>query len=286
MLKINLLPPYVREKKRIMLTVALMTPLLLVVVAGIIGWWLRIGGDINKINAQREAIEGDAREAERLQGEIATVEASNRDMLSVVEFIESVRDYNLKLPGLLETTAKWTYAKVQINALQLGGSGPGGTWDRIDLSCTTDTIDSLYAAMENLWNATHLFGQASLESLDPSISYPLGSDTSGGPGGGSYGPPSFGSAAFGGPPGGAGLSGIFGGEQAGFQFQVSYMLKEPIPVPELGAAAGAAGGAGPGPGPGAGPGMGPGMGGGTGPGMGTGAGGAVGAGDDAGVGGM
>jgi hypothetical protein len=253
MLKINLLPPYVRERKRIMVTIAFMAPLLFIIVGGIFAWWLSIGKEIKAINAQKVAVEPNAQEAERLQGETAAVEQSNRDMLSVVDFIDSIREYDKKLPGLLELVSSWTYAKVQINGLQLAGSGPGGTWDRFDLSCSTDTVDSLFASMQNLWNATNAFSQASLTGLTPSISYPLGSDTSGGGGGMPFGGGTYGTPGFQGGGTGLGLANLLGAEQQGFRFQVSFMLKEPIQVPELGAsAAGAAGGMGPGPsGPGA-----------------------------------
>ena len=172
MLKITLLPPYVREKKRIRNAGLVMIFFVIVAIAAPLYMVNKLNTDTKKITDATALLQNDKNEVGRLNTEITNVTNANADLLKIVSFVDNVRTYNTELPKVLEQVAGWTYAKVQILEWQLGGTPP--VFDRVTMDCRTDSVDSMYKALNNMWNAQNLFSQVSLVQVTPSISYPLG----------------------------------------------------------------------------------------------------------------
>ena len=224
MIKINLLPRKINEKKVVRDTAILFGVLVVaVVLIGVLYTQLFM---VPQVQAQEKS----ATDAETLEAEVVGIEKQVSDWKSTkippvqkkLTFIKDVLDYNLKYPRLYEEIAKWTYEKVAYM-----GMGSNGT--EVVMAARTKNLDYLGRYLLNMYRATDLFTEVTISGVP---GYPTG--------GGSFGSGGFqapGISGGGGPE--ANLSGI-GAISTGVQnapsdgyigFTVTCKLKTPIVAP-------------------------------------------------------
>lgn len=235
MIKINLLPRTINEKKVVKNTAVLFG--VLVVVVAMIGILYTQLFLVPQVQAEEQL----ATQTEALEQEVLGIEKQVADwkdnkippVQKKLTFIKDVLDYNLKYPKLYEEIAKWTYEKVAYM-----GMGCNGT--EVTMAARTKTLDDLGRFLLNMYRATDLFTEVTISGVP---GYPM---ASGDASGGGFDLQAM-SSGGGGPEAnlsgiGAISAGVQNGPAAGYLgFTVKCKLKTPITAPTFGGAAGAAG---------------------------------------------
>ncbi len=238
MMKINLLPRTINERKIVRNTAILFGVLVIAVAAiGIAYTQMFL---VPQVQAEQDL----ATRTETLQHEVEGIEAEAKSwqdkivpVKSKLDFITSVLAYNLKYPKLYEDVAKWTYEKISYTGLTCDGT-------QMSMSARARSLDDLGRFLLNMYQATDLFTEVTISGVP---GYPIGSTQQGG--GGSMDRTGVMAGIPGGGPAAnlAGMGAISVGVQNGpaaryIDFTVNCKLKTPIAAPAFGAAGGAAAG--------------------------------------------
>jgi Tfp pilus assembly protein PilN len=240
MIKINLLPKTIGQKRVVRNTAILMGFILVLVIAAGVAYGFRLKGEVAKMEELAAATEAWKARVEGIQKQAQEIRNQTKPIKEKFDFIKDVLAYNLKYPELYEKIARWTYEKVSLTSLQCDGQ-------QVVMQAYVKTLDDLGRYLLNMYRAVDLFSEVTISGI-PGY----------GQGGGqqSYGTPSM-QAPGGGEIAGsmAGLAGLraieTGVERAavggyapgGISFTVTCKLKTPIVAPQFGGGAQPAGGA-------------------------------------------
>jgi hypothetical protein len=245
MIKINLLPPYIYEKRQVRMLALGLLVLIMATAVGGVTYKMRL--DASTATMKQQADEAEAKKAQIAQinssadgerGKIAPIAAK-------LKFIQDVQKYNLVMPELYQQLARFTYKGVLYRKLTPSATG-------MTIEAYTPSLSDLGRYLLNMYKADSIFSNVSISAIP---GYPSAEGVSVVSGGGYAGPmesyPGMSSSAsrYGGL--GAVMSGVEKTiKEKGFNFTVACALKTPIaaPAPPGGGAAA----------PGA-PGMAPGM---------------------------
>lgn len=236
MIKINLLPRTINERRAVKNTAILFGALVVaVVLIGVLYTQLFL---IPQVQAEELL----ATQTEALEKEVVKIEADTKDVRESkippiqqkLDFIKGVLDYNLKYPKLYQDIAKWTYEKVGYAALTCDGT-------QVTMAAHARSLDDLGRFLLNMYRATDLFTEVTISGVP---GYSTGAGNSGNSG---FQAPGI--SGGGGPQANlAGIEAIASGVQnspavRGIGFGVSCKLKTPIVAPAFAGAqaAGAAG---------------------------------------------
>jgi len=235
MIKINLLPKSIYERRIVKNTAVLFGVLVVAVVAiGIVYTHLFL---VPMVQAQEQ----DAAAAEDIERQVVAIEKERDEWKAKVpaiqqklDFIRNVLEYNKKYPKLFEDVARWTYEKVAYTDMASDGA-------QVSMTARATSLDDIGRFLLNMYRATALFTEVTISGVP---GYPIGSgDTSGAQvqniGLGAWG--------GGGPEGNlAGIGAIAFGVQQGpraryIGFTVNCKLRTPIAAPAFAGMAAATG---------------------------------------------
>ncbi len=234
MIKINLLPKTIGQKRVVRNTAILMGCVLVLVIAVGVAYGFKLKGEVAAMEELASATEAWKARVEGIQKQAQEIREQTKPIKEKFDFIKDVLKYNEKYPALYEEIAKWTYEKVSLTGLQCDGQ-------QVVMQAHVKTLDDLGRYLLNMYRAVHLFTEVTISGI-PGY----------GEGGGQpqYGIPTVERPA-GGEIGGsmAGLAGIqaiqTGVERAtagtyapsGINVTVTCKLKTPIVAPQFGGAA-------------------------------------------------
>ena len=229
MLKINLLPSYIYEKRKVRNAAFLFGGLFVVVVAGMLTWWVVLGSKERQITTQVMEMERNAGEVTELERQVQAEQAKIPPIRAKVTFIEDLMAYNEKVPDLYEDLAKYTYSRILYRSVRVSGN-------QLTVNAYSRSVGDCGRYLLNMYRASHVFSSVSISGVPGWAS-----------GGGGAGSAS----------GMSSLAGTAQGPQVpgGFSFTVSCALVEPISAPTYSSGGAASAGGAPGAG---GPGMAPG----------------------------
>ncbi len=125
MIKINLLPAFVRERKVVRKLLMFILILLGLELLGFAYWYNRVSTQGYDIGQQLDVAKAQAQEVQRLQSEADSIRAEIEPIKAKTKFIEDTKNFPVKLADLLDSIRRYTYGKVIYTSLQLGG-GAGG----------------------------------------------------------------------------------------------------------------------------------------------------------------
>lgn len=159
MLKINLLPPYIYQKRRVLQVAVLFGILFIVLGALMLSWSAKKNAEIVALQAQADQLETQAAEVTALQAQATAEKSKSPTLQAKVQFMEDLQKYNLEVPKLYEEVAKYTYNRVVYNSMQLNGGS-------IQMSAHAATLGDCGRFLLNMYRASHLFTSV---SINPSI---------------------------------------------------------------------------------------------------------------------
>lgn len=245
MIKINLLPAGIYEK-RIIRNLAIMFAVLAMVIAGAsFGYKLKLNGDIAAKTSEVDAIETKQKMVQGLKSQAKNEASKIAPIEQKVAFIESVFQYNAKWPTLYEELAKYTYEKVLYTKLT-------PTTNSLQIDAYTPSISDAGRFLINMYRARHIFSSVSISGLP---GYPEKGGQAGSGGAAATYTAESGPLPTGVSPnlyryGGigavsSGVSKAEASESRGLSFTIACTLREPItpPVPPMGGVSAAGAGA-------------------------------------------
>jgi Tfp pilus assembly protein PilN len=227
MIKINLLPKSINERRIVKNTAILFGVIVITVIAiGILYTQVFLVKQVQDMQAKADAAEQLRREVEQIEGETATIKKNTEPINTKIKFITDVLAYNQEYPKLYEDIAKWTYEKIAYTSLVCNGAV-------VTMTARARSLDDLGRYLLNMYQARELFSQVAISGVP---GYPVESSSSGAqvqdigmsPWGG------------GGPQGSfEGISAITAGVQQGphaqyINFTVTCTLRTPIVAPTFG----------------------------------------------------
>lgn len=217
MLKINLLPAYVIERRKVRVFSAIAAVALVVEIA-VLGFFYNkqrtLEGALNEAKNQKSS---EKQRVDALQQEAQGEQAKNQPFQNVIKFIEDTKKSPRKQGQLLSELRKYIYWRVLVTDIDISDG------QNVRLSCATDGVDS-YARFVSNFMECPLFDQAPLFSG-------IGGDSGGGGMMGSGMPGMPMGAGMGGMPGmdvgmrGGGMSGGMSGGGSG-----SESSTDPLPI--------------------------------------------------------
>lgn len=225
MIKINLLPKSINEKK-IVRNIAILFGVIVVAIIAV-GILYTNMCMVPKV----QQMESDATHAEELERQVNSIE-SERDgwkakippIQQKVDFIKNVLEYNQQFPKLYEDIAKWTYEKISYTSMSSTGQD-------VTMTAQARSLDDLGRFLLNIYRATDLFTEVAISGVP---GYPVESNSDSGQDAGNS------SWGGGGPEGNTqGIGAIATGVQQGpkaryINFSVTCKLRTPITAPSFG----------------------------------------------------
>ena len=247
MLRINLLPKSIYERRNVRRMMFLFGFIFIALAAGMAAWIFKLSmteRDLTDLVAKTEA---EAKLVIQLEADVAAEQAKIPPVKAKTKYIADVLDYNEKLPALYEQVAKYTYNRIEYRSISASGQS-------MQISARARTIGDCGRYLLNMYRAGHIFTSVAISAIP---GWPTGSTGGGGGGGmmggglmgGMPGMPGMGGGMpgmpgmpgmGGGMPGMAGATsgGISGGTTSrnaisrGFDFTVTCALVEPISAPQ------------------------------------------------------
>lgn len=153
--KLDLLPEWYREGKRIRNTWVLVVLAWLVVLGGMIAYSRQLQARITALDEEIAAIRPDAELKDRLEQEAQQIQNGIKPITDKVTFIKDIRNYNRKFPSLFEETNRYTYYRVGYRSLQ-----PAMTVLNINAYCRT--VSDIGRYLLNMQRAKGLFTAISI----------------------------------------------------------------------------------------------------------------------------
>ena len=158
MLKINLLPPYIFEKRKIRRTAILFGVLVACVAAGMFGWYGMLTAKERDLNSEVLMWEQKAAEVKSLEDQAAAEEAKAPTTKSKVDFIEKVMAYNLAYPKLYEELAKYTYSRILYRSVEPSPN-------QLKITARARSVGDCGRYVLNMYRASHVFASVRIDSV-------------------------------------------------------------------------------------------------------------------------
>ena len=158
MIKINLLPKTINEKRVVRAIAILMGVIFVAVVAA--GFTLNMKFTANAADMEQQADDAEARKAyvDGIKTETQSVIAKTKPIKTKTDFIENVLKYNVDVTELYEEITKWAYEKVEYRSLQFNGTN-------VRMQARVKNLDDLGRYLLNMYRATDLFTQVTIDGV-------------------------------------------------------------------------------------------------------------------------
>lgn len=261
MLRINLLPAYLAERRKTRTAIILSTLLFLGVLGGMLFWWSSTNTAVQARETEANQMEQEATAVQGLETQASTIRQGIQPISAKVDFIKQVQFYNGLKQRIYRQAARYTTNNIEYNSMAVQG-------ETLSMNAFATKLPDIGRFLITF------FGNPDVRAVSVSgvPGWPRGQNGGGGGGagipgggGGPYGGGGGGGGSYGGgggspyggggpaglPPGGApggdfgGLGG--GGGQAanrpGFPLTVTALLIRPVVAPTPPAAGGGAAGA-------------------------------------------
>lgn len=171
MIKINLLPKSIYEKKIVKNTALLFGALVVAIIAiGVLYTQFVLVPQVQaeeQLATETEAIE---KEVVAIEGERDAWKAKIPPIKSKLDFINNVLEYNKQFPKLYEEIAKWTYEKISYVGMTCDGT-------QVSMAARARSLDDLGRYLLNMYRATDLFTEVTIAGVP---GYPAGANSFGG----------------------------------------------------------------------------------------------------------
>jgi|GEM_PF-5126243 len=149
MIKINLLPPHVVEKRKVRSLAVLLLALLLVELGGFSFYYATLKRTEADRKAKYAEVNARATEVEGLQAEAQAELAAAKPLLSKVGWYENIYQKNSKIADTLEKINEYIYAKMTVRSLTLNGG-------QVNIQASTRDLDHVASAYLNLLRSPYI----------------------------------------------------------------------------------------------------------------------------------
>jgi hypothetical protein len=158
-LKINLIPKYIYEKRKARQLVILFVVLVLGVGAGMFGWFAVLNKQKQEITVQVADMEQKKAEVDALTAEAAAEEGKAPPMQSKVSFVEGVMNYNNEYPKLYEELSRYTYSRVLYKSIE------PATGTQLKIGARARSVGDCGRYLMNMYRASQLFSSVTIDAV-------------------------------------------------------------------------------------------------------------------------
>ncbi len=159
MLKINLLPSYIYEKRKTRQTAILFVILVLGVAGGMFGWITTLNKQKADMNAQVLQMEAQMNEVKAIEAQAAAEEGKAPPMKGKVDFIQGILNYNDEYPKLYEELAKFTYSRVLYRTVEPSGA------NQLKIGARARSVGDCGRYLMNMYRASHIFSSVTVDAV-------------------------------------------------------------------------------------------------------------------------
>ncbi len=170
MIKINLLPKTINEKRAVQQVAILFGILVVAIIVGGFTFTMKLRADVNAMEEEAANVKAWRTRVESIESEASKIRSSIGPVKQKTDFINAVLDYNQKFPKLYEEIAKWTYEKVSYTSVQCNAQGT-----HVVMQARVKTLDDLGRYLMNMYRATDLFTSVTISGVP---GYPSSKPTS------------------------------------------------------------------------------------------------------------
>ena len=159
MLKINLLPAYIYERRKVRRTMIAFGMIFLLTVGGVAGWWVMLINRQKALNEDVIAMEANANRVTALEGQIATAKSVIASTQAKTDYIEAVMQYNLESVKLYENLAKYTYSRILYTSVTPSGGRS------VAIQAHARTLGDCGRYLLNMYRATSIFSGVTITGV-------------------------------------------------------------------------------------------------------------------------
>lgn len=158
MLKINLLPPYIFERRKVRQTAILFGMIFMVVLGGMVGWWIVLGQKEAALKVEVADMQAKAQQVLQLEATIKAEEDKIPPIKERMDYFRAVMSYNTKFPALYEELTKYTYERVLYRSIQPSNNA-------LTIQAHAKSLGDAGRYLLNMYRAKHLFSNVSMSAV-------------------------------------------------------------------------------------------------------------------------
>mgnify|MGYP001025863736 CR=1 FL=1 len=158
MLKINLLPPYIFERRKVRQTAFLFGLIFMLTFGGMVAWWYTLGKKEADLKEQLVVMNQRKDQVLALENTIKAEEAKIPPIKERMDYFRAVMAYNTKFPELYEELAKYTYERILYRSIQPSNNS-------LTIQAHAKSIGDAGRYLLNMYRARHLFSGVQISAV-------------------------------------------------------------------------------------------------------------------------
>ncbi|MDI6828651.1 MAG: hypothetical protein QME62_09225 [Armatimonadota bacterium] len=164
MLKINLLPPYIFERRKVRQAAFIAVLAFMMVLGGMLAWWYTLNKARADLQLQVQEMEARRDEVVALQKRVEAEEAKIPPIQQKLDFIDGLLKYIDAIPNLYEELARYTYARIRYTSIKPSS-------DTLSIEAYARSLGDCGRYLLNMYRASHIFSSVTISSVP---GYPSG----------------------------------------------------------------------------------------------------------------
>jgi len=157
-LKINLLPRYIFERRKVRQAAFLAGLAFVVVLGGMLGWWFTLNKARADLQVRVQDMEARRDEVTALQKRVESEEARIPPIQQRLDFIDGLLAYTDKIPDLYEEVARYTYGRVLYRSIQPAA-------DSLTIQAYSRSLGDCGRYLLNMYRASHIFSSVTITAV-------------------------------------------------------------------------------------------------------------------------
>lgn len=158
MLKINLLPPYIFERRKVKQAAFLFGLLFVATFCGMVTWWYMLGKKEANLKEELAIMKANADQVLAIENTIKAEEGKIPPIKERLEYFAAIREYNGKFPALYEELARYTYERILYRSIQPSNNS-------LTINAHAKSIGDCGRYLLNMYRARHLFSDVKISAV-------------------------------------------------------------------------------------------------------------------------
>lgn len=158
MLKINLLPPYIFERRKVRQTAFLFGLIFMLTFGGMLTWWFMLGRKEADLRSRLAIVNVTKAQVEALEATISAEQAKIPPIKDRMDYFKAVIAYNEKFPAVYEELVKYTYERVLYRSIQPSNS-------QLTIAAHAKSLGDCGRYLLNIYRARHLFSNVTISAV-------------------------------------------------------------------------------------------------------------------------
>lgn len=158
MLRINLLPPSIYERRKVRQTAILFGLIFVMAFGGMMAWWYMLGKKEAQLKSDLVIMNQRKDQVLALEGTIKAEESKIPPIKDRMDYFNAVMAYNVKFPALYEELAKYTYERVLYRSIEPANN-------QLTIQAHAKSLGDCGRYLLNIYRARHLFSDVKISSI-------------------------------------------------------------------------------------------------------------------------